>query len=310
MLKDICLVAANDHSLFVDYAGNLYGCGTNQYRQLGLPQANAQNFVQKITDIPVAAASVSLTYSMIISTTGEVWKCGYNLSILGDSIVRTWELMENIPPMKQVSVGYSHALFLDLSGGVWTCGANDNGRTGIGLFSSSTGPVKIPNLPPMKAIAASWAHSAFIDEEDNLWMVGDRASSNVGLPDINNALRPRKIELSVGHYETMAGGYYQTIVSGSDKLFGFGRNTYGAIPFRNDESSQFHCKTVTKFTDHPILQISTLYHSIYLSSEGTVWESGTDRSDTSHLYNKPYKISNLPVMGRQKGNCKSARNCC
>ena len=72
----VCASGQN-HSLFLDPLGNVWGCGGNQHGQLGLGH-NVPTF-QKINNLPpIISIAAGDSFSLFIDDNGSVWSCGRN----------------------------------------------------------------------------------------------------------------------------------------------------------------------------------------------------------------------------------------
>ena len=185
-LSNICSVAAVNHSLFIDREANLYGCGPNISFVLGLGISEEGSIsLRKIVNVPpVQAVSVTHNFSLVLTTSGEVWGAGmntYNQMGSLDKKVKAWKKIPNLPKITAISAGFSHSLFLDEQGTVWGCGNNGNRRIGNDSPAGNN-PKIIPNLPEIKKISAGWVHSMFLDYDNNTWVAGKNDSRQLGFP--------------------------------------------------------------------------------------------------------------------------------
>jgi alpha-tubulin suppressor-like RCC1 family protein len=80
------VVSGNSHSLFLNSAGVLFACGSNDHGQLGLGTTGGAHYspVQVLTG--VASMSAGFSQSLAVKTDGTLWGCGSNPSgELGDA---------------------------------------------------------------------------------------------------------------------------------------------------------------------------------------------------------------------------------
>ena len=68
------IVAGGDHSLLLTETGALFGCGYNEYGQLGLGHAqNQANWIPLSDKTPIRAIAVSGSHSLLLTETGELF---------------------------------------------------------------------------------------------------------------------------------------------------------------------------------------------------------------------------------------------
>ena len=306
-LSNICHVSSYHHSLFVDTTGNLYGCGDNGKNQLGVESEIVRD-IKKIDGIPaISCSSAGYSHSLCLSKGGEVFGCGLNsYNQLGlPSNASGWAQIPELPSIQSLVAGFSHSLFLDVEGRVWTCGNNLNGSTGQGQSSGRT--TKTPTLVDLegaeiKKIAAGWNHSIFLDTEDRVWTVGSRIGPT-------QTLKPELLDLNIGAIDTISGGLHHVIVSGKEHIFGCGLNEHGSLPMDVSSYPNFIKESVPNFTNSTITEISSLFHSLFLTTKGEVWVCGTYSNPLgAEAVLEPTKLTDLPPIGKLHcSNTKSAR---
>ena len=71
-----------NYSVFLDNAGNIYTCGSNEYGQLGSGDKNGRLTPQKVTNIPrmscISSCNAAMGYLQVVDEEGRVWSCGKN----------------------------------------------------------------------------------------------------------------------------------------------------------------------------------------------------------------------------------------
>lgn len=128
--------AAYDHTVALFSDGTVWGCGRNQFNQLGYSTggSNVITWTQlNITDVKMLAAGEN--HTVALKNDGTVWVTGrnqYGQLGTGDlNTVNVWTKI-NITGVKAISCGVFHTLFLLENGSVWGCGRNQFGQLGIG----------------------------------------------------------------------------------------------------------------------------------------------------------------------------------
>ena len=114
----------------------MWGCGKNNYGQLGLGDTNNRNVFTKITN-NIKSAYCGEYYTIILKNDGTLWGCGYNnygQLGLGDTNNRTafTKITTNIDNIKSVYGGGEHTIILKKDGTLWGCGNNERYKLGLG----------------------------------------------------------------------------------------------------------------------------------------------------------------------------------
>lgn len=108
--------AANHHSLFLDYNGNVYSTGKGDYGQLGLSDIKKTGKITKIIGLPkISKIKATNQRSYFITKEGIVYYCG-----IKDAKVP--ELLDNMPPTYKIVIPTGS--FLDKEELIITVGGN------------------------------------------------------------------------------------------------------------------------------------------------------------------------------------------
>ena len=175
----VAVATGGRHSLFLDFDGNVWACGSNEdYRSSLSPHIIGTTLPERIHSIPtIASISAGNKHSLFLSTDGIVWACGNNeLGELGlpDNSFHEAKHLPNLPTIVKISAGFEHSLFLDSEGSVWVCGSH------VGL-NSTFHPSIIPDIKPMQSIFAGYNNSMLIDDKNMVWSVGDNTRGQLGI---------------------------------------------------------------------------------------------------------------------------------
>lgn len=132
-LNIISIACGDDHTLFLDRDGNVYGTGKNSNGQLGLKNKNNRSSPGKLNDLPpVHTISCGVNFSLCVDFDGNLWAFGNHL--LGDSKTNNCSvptLINSLSGIEQVSRGLSEFAFLkDNSGRVFCFGKNYENQLG------------------------------------------------------------------------------------------------------------------------------------------------------------------------------------
>ena len=75
------IAASGTYSLLLTETGELFGCGDNQYDQLGLEHTQYQaNWIPLTDKINIRAIVAGYRHSLLLTETGELFGCGHNKS--------------------------------------------------------------------------------------------------------------------------------------------------------------------------------------------------------------------------------------
>ena len=133
------------HTLILKNDGTLWGCGNNQYGQLGLGDGgNRYTFTQITTNADdIKSVYCGGYHTLILKNDGTLWGCGYNgygnLG-LGDTTNRNTftQVTTNADDIKEICFGNYHTIMLKNNGTLWGCGWNYCGELGLGDTTSRT----------------------------------------------------------------------------------------------------------------------------------------------------------------------------
>ena len=127
------------HSLILENDGILWGCGQNNYGQLGLgDNTNRKTFTEIITNVDdIKSVYCGGDHTLILKNNGTLWGCGDNSHGqlgLGNTTNRTTftQITTNVDNIKSVYCGGYQTLTLENDGTLWSVGYNGDGRLGLG----------------------------------------------------------------------------------------------------------------------------------------------------------------------------------
>ena len=177
------------HTLILKNDDTLWGCGYNQYGQLGLKDTtNRTTFTQITTNTDdVKEVYCGENYTLLLKTDGTLWGCGYNgygQLGLGDTTNRTTftQVTTNSDDVKQVYCGDRHTFILKNDGTLWGCGGNGFGQLGLGDNTNRTTFTQITtNADDVKSIHGGWEHALMLKNDGTLWSCGYNSFGSLGL---------------------------------------------------------------------------------------------------------------------------------
>jgi alpha-tubulin suppressor-like RCC1 family protein len=291
-VKNKKIYCGHETSFFLTTSGEVWSCGLNSYGQLGRAVEDGSTTsinLEKIPDLSnITAIITKVHHSLFLTTSGEVWSCGYNLyGQLGRKVASGSNMsvnLEKIPDLSNIiaiSSGNSHSLFLTASGEVWSCGRNSGGQLGRKVSDGSSTSVnlgKTPDLSNIIAIFSGNSYSLLLTTSGKVWSCGDNyyghlgrevasgsnTSVNLGeIPDLSNIIA------------ISSGGQHSLFLTTSGEVWSCGNNYYGQLG-REVASGSPTSVNLEKIPDlSNIIAISSgVNHSLFLTASGEVWSCG------------------------------------
>ena len=160
----------NYHTLILENDGTLWGCGNNQYGELGLGDTTNRNtFTQVTTNTDdIKEIYCGAGHTLILENDGTLWGCGYNVDGelgLGDTTNRTTftQITTNTDNIKSVYCGSLHTFILKNDGTLWGCGYNGHGELGLGDTTNKNTFTQITtNTNDIKSLSNQYEDIPFI----------------------------------------------------------------------------------------------------------------------------------------------------
>jgi len=265
------IACGNRHTMIIKNGGEVYGCGSNLYKQLGKasttyePNNTPVNWVFKqealdITDANALACGVD--FSMIIRNSGEVWGTGYNnKGQLGnggtDNEIEFTQSFNNIADANDISCGHEHTMIIRNNGEVWGTGEGANGRLGTGnnqdkLVFTPTNPL----VTDASAISCGEYHTMIIKDNGEVWGTGGNGVGQLGTDDniSVNVFTPTN-PLVTNANATSCGSEHTMIIKNGGEVWGTGYNLKGQLGINGTNNKKFFIQENGLMTDasfHPI----------------------------------------------------------
>ncbi|XP_015178313.1 PREDICTED: secretion-regulating guanine nucleotide exchange factor-like [Polistes dominula] len=246
------IVGGAGHSLILNKNGHVYSCGWNNKGQLGQPEKEDKLNFERIRGILENEIIVDIACgwdsSAALTNQGKLYMWGSNnfgqLGIDPSTLRHSYEPIETMPceKIKRVAMGLRHTAVITQDHRIFVCGAAGKGQ--LGLKDNSNESIDrrnqhnfypftlISELKNVADVSCGQHHTVVATDKAEIYVFG---ANNYGQLGIDNELfstisSPTK--LTTVHFnlaiETYT-GWTHTIILTDNKLFAWGRNTYGQL---------------------------------------------------------------------------------
>jgi alpha-tubulin suppressor-like RCC1 family protein len=275
------VVTGNRTSFFVTQTGDVYACGNNEFKTLGISGSDEIVTPTKIPNLSnITQVSTGSSYALALDNSGNVYGCGDNdVGQLGLGIntrIYSFTQIPTISGVSQIGCCTWTSVFLKQDRSVFACGIN------TGTFASKsyklineTGNTNynvptVINVSNISKIACGAFHIVFLDIFGNLWATGLNNSGQYG-NNTTNSSNSTPIEVNLGYLEPIQDYEYNPsnftildIVATDDStfilaketstntqyVFGAGFNSGGLFGFSYGITSQKFVKVKTSPTTY------------------------------------------------------------
>jgi alpha-tubulin suppressor-like RCC1 family protein len=137
----IAVSAGGEHSLILNFQGQVFSFGANNVGQLGLGHLNPQStptLIESSVIGVIVAISAGSSHSLVLNSQGQVFGFGNNvcgqIGLGSLRVVRSPKLIDHpeIGRIVAISSGESHNLIMNQQGQVFSFGNNELGQLGLG----------------------------------------------------------------------------------------------------------------------------------------------------------------------------------
>ena len=236
----------------------LWGCGLNNFGQLGLGDTNNRTTFTKITtnanDIKEIYCGEAHTF--ILENDGTLWSTGHNgygQLGLGDITSRYTftQITTNTDNIKSVYCGNGNTFILKNDGTLWVCGYNSYGQLGLGDTNNRTTFTQITtNTDDIKSVYRGAEYTIILKNNGTLWGCGDNQYGQLGLGSITNKTTFTQITTNTNNIKQVCCGYHHTIILKNDgTLWITGHNNDGRLGL-GDRIIRYTFTQVTTNTDN------------------------------------------------------------
>ena len=272
----------SEHSLILKNDGTLWGCGCNDYGQLGLgDNTKRTTFTQVTTNTnDIKEIYCGYNHTFILKNNSTLWGCGYNgygQLGLGDTTDRYifTQITTNINNIKSVCCGRNHTLILKNDGTLWGCGNNSYNQLGLEDTTNRYTFTQITtNINDIKQIYCGDAHTFILKNDGTLWGCGWNGDGRLGLGDFNNRSTFTQVTTNVNNIKEIYCGVNHTFILKNDgTLWGCGDNSYGQLGLGDTTNRTTFTQVTTNINDIKQIYCGTS-HTLILKNDGTLWGIG------------------------------------
>ena len=270
------------HTFILKNDGTLWGCGYNNFGQLGLGDTtNRTTFTQITTNTDdIKSVYCGGYYTIILKNDGTLWSCGHNSYGelgLGDTSHRYTftQVTTNANNIKEIYCGDHHTFILKNDGTLWCCGRNINGELSLGdNYNRTTFTQITANTDDVKSVYCGANHTIMLKNDGTLWGCGYNGSGNLGLGNTIDRNIFTEITTNTNDIKLVyCGGVHTIILKNDGTLWGCGYNPDGELGL-GDTTNRTTFTQITTNTDG----IKEIYcgrtYTLILENDGTLWGTG------------------------------------
>ena len=292
------------HTFILKNDNTLWGCGNNDYGQLGLGDTNYRiTFTQITTNTgDIKEIYCGSSYTLILKNDGTLWGCGYNANGelgLGDTTNRYTftEVTTNADDVKEIYCGANHAFILENNGTLWCTGNNEYGQLGLGDTNHRYTFTQVTtNANDIKQVYCGTNHTFILKNDGTLWSCGRNYYGQLGLGDTSSRTTFTKITTNTNDIKSVyCCTNHAFILKNDGTLWGCGNNDYGQLGL-GDTTNRTTFTQITINTDNvksfPNQYIIPTITKVYDLNAGLI-----ETLDTNNFKNIPVdKFEKIKVL--------------
>ena len=244
-------IAAGDaHTLVLTASGRLFGFGSNDAGQCGVPGEDSRDEPVEINnpgwhDDPVAMVAAGRAHSLVLTVSGKVYAFGANdHGQLGDGSVIDRHVPVDISAALTgtpflVAAGHDHS-FVITDDAFYVFGRNDQGQLGTGDRTNRAVPTDIRDSfdathDPVLVRTGSH-HAVVLTTTGVQYGFGANTTGQLAQGHLDDVLTPVNLTIQqdplgwgTSATDAALGSHHTIFIYGSFMLFGFGQNHHGAL---------------------------------------------------------------------------------
>ena len=267
----------NQHTVYVDEKGSLYGVGYNNYGQLGTGNATAQYTPVGISVSNVKKVACGNNHSMFLTHDGELYGCGYNgYGQLGDgtttnrsSVGRTFADFK----ITDVACGANHTMVVTEDLDVFGCGYNGNYQ--LGTYNDNTSRNMLTQSSfneKVKEVHCGYNTTIFVTMDNRVFGVGTNNEGQLGDGTTTQKNEVSEIFADKKVVRVSMGDAHTAFVTADLKVFVCGRNNEGQL---GDGGTSNKSAPTQVMTTHDIADVFCGYRTTYFrTTTGKLYATG------------------------------------
>ena len=285
-----------NHTFILKNDGTLWGCGQNNFGQLGLgDNYNRTTFTEITTNAyDIKSVCCGYYYTLILKNDGTLWGCGNNSNGelgLGDNYDRTTftEITTNTDDIRSVYCGANYTFILKNDGTLWGCGYNSFGSLGLGDTNNRNTFTQITtNADDIKEIYCGAYHTLILKNDGTLWSAGYNQYGQLSLGNTNDRYIFTQVTTNVDNFKSFPNQYdIPTIIKVYDLNAGL-IETLDTNNFKNIPVDKFE-KIKVLYTNPDGTYINCLLSfdnkTTWKTFNGTSWNTISDTTPSNILLN-------------------------
>ena len=227
------VVCGSDHTLVLDWNGDVWAFGSNQFSQLGLQDARNQLYPTKVEALRnIVSMACGCYHSACVDKDGYLWTFGGNEngeSGRGTDCSKLPQQIPNVSNATSVQCGHYHTMFIDSNDNLWGFGLNSFNQTGVTGTKFITTPEKV--LSDVHMVACGAQHTLCVTNNGRLIGFGRNDESQLGLEEAKTV---PLTELFITGLESnsirkLACGEHHSLVLSEGFIYSAGHNEQGQL---------------------------------------------------------------------------------
>jgi len=293
------IATGDNHTLFLQHDGSVWGCGENYEGELGIGHYENQPTLVRIPIEQVQRIIAGGQQSLFIKKDGSVWGCGENYEgQLGLGCrIQTPSTPVRLPidQVQDFSAGGGHSLFLKPDGSVWGCGCNGRGQLGIDYMDVDVQYtlVRLP-IDQVQQISAGDNHTLFLKMDGSVWGFGSNDAAQLGIDStVDKSYTPVRIPIDQVQ-QIIAKGACSLFIKIDGSVWGCGDNMFSQLGMEQDMTTQ---SPPAYMSIDQVQQISAGgAHTLFFKMDGSVWGCGFNSDSRLGIASSDEDYESSPIQ--------------